>query len=372
MSVRKRTLKHRIVWVCDYRDAGGVRRNRQFATKGAATAFAAKAGVEIADGTHTADSASVTVVEACRLWLERAKRENLERGTVVYYEEHVRLHMVPFLATLRLSRLSVPVLTDFRNRLLDSGRSADMVRRVLTTLSGVVRNAQRQGLVAVNNVSHVERIRRDQRDGGRPLMPSREELAAILAVAQRPRHRIIVMLGLFAGLRGSELRGLAWSDVGLKTAVLHIRRRADRYGQLGKLKSKAGTRDIPIGALLLNALRTWRLACPVSELDLVVPTADGAVEEHVTILRHTFWPLQVAAGVVTAEGAPKYGLHALRHACAALWIQAGFNAKQISVWMGHSTIAMTYDTYGYLLNSSQDEERSALDQLAVRLVPDLK
>src|SRR5262249_21169742 len=154
-----------------------------------------------------------------------------------------------------------------------------------------------------------------RRDGGRPVMPAREELTAILrATEQRPlRDRVIVTLGLFAGLRGSEIRGLSWADVDLKAGVIHVRRRADRYGRIGTPKSKAGTRDIPVGTLLLNTLRTWRLACPVSELDLVVPTAAGGVEEHITILRHTFWPLQVVAGVVTAEGKPNYGLHALRH-----------------------------------------------------------
>jgi integrase len=373
MSVRRRTIASgAIVWVVDYRDGSGTRRNRNFSTRAAAIAFAAKTTTEVITGTHVPEPASVTVREACALWLERAKREQLERATVGYYDMHIRLHILPFVGDVKLTRLSIPVLTSLRNRLLDCGRTPDMVRRVLVTLSGVVRNAQRQGLVATNNVPMVERIRRDQRDGGRPVMPTRAELAAILNVAQQPRDRIIVLLGLFAGLRGSEIRGLVWGDVDLKAGILHIRRRADRYGQLGRLKSKAGTRDIPTGALLRNALKAWRLACPVSELDLVVPTADGWVEEHITILRRAFWPLQLAAGVVTADGAPKYGLHALRHACAALWIEAGFNAKEICTWMGHSTVAMTYDTYGYLINTGQDAARGALDQLAVRLVPDLK
>jgi integrase len=34
----------------------------------------------------------------------------------------------------------------------------------------------------------------------------------------------------------------------------------------------------------------------------------------------------------------RYGLHALRHACASLWIEQGHNPKQIQKLMGHSSI----------------------------------
>src|SRR5262245_20552019 len=126
MSVRKRVSANgEVRWQVDYRDGTGVRRHRQFETKREADAFHAKARTEVAAGVHTADSASITVSEAAELWLARARREGLEPGTVLYYQEHVDLHIKPFLGPTKLSRLSVPALTDFRDRLLDAGRSPD-------------------------------------------------------------------------------------------------------------------------------------------------------------------------------------------------------------------------------------------------------
>ena len=375
MSVRKRLTKHgEARWVVDYRDGGGIRRSKQFLVKTAATAFAAKTGVELATGVHTPDSASITVAEAAELWLIRATREELEPATVLYYREHVELHIVPFVGAVKLSRLSVPALSGFRDRLLDAGRSNDMVRRVLTSLSGIVRTAMQRGLVAVNNVPQIERTRRS-RSERRPVMPSRDELKAILAAADDLHVRIPLLLALFAGLRGSEIRGLTWNNVDLKAGIIHVRQRADRWGHIGAPKSKAGNRDIPVGAMLLNALKAWRLRCPPSSLELVFPTADGSVTQHVNLLRHIFWPIQVKAGVTIVrhgETVGRFALHALRHAAAALWIEQGFNAKRIQTLMGHSSIAMTYDVYGYLLAADQQEERAELDTLAARLVPDLK
>ena len=75
MSVRKRTWitrkgEEKEAWVADYRDQEGRRLLKTFARMKDATAFAATANVEVRDGTHVADSASVTVMEAGEKWLK--------------------------------------------------------------------------------------------------------------------------------------------------------------------------------------------------------------------------------------------------------------------------------------------------------------
>ena len=57
-----------------------------------------------------------------------------------------------------------------------------------------------------------------------------------------------MLTAIFTGLRASELRGLRWQDVDLKSGELHVRQRADRYSEIGKPKSKAGTRTVPLRA----------------------------------------------------------------------------------------------------------------------------
>jgi integrase len=65
--------------------------------------------------------------------------------------------------------------------------------------------------------------------------------------------------------------------------------------------------------------------------------------------------------VVNEKGAAKYGMHALRHACASLWIENGMNAKRIQKLMGHSTIQMTFDVYGHLFIDVDADQRAAED-----------
>ena len=89
------------------------------------------------------------------------------------------------------------------------------------------------------------------------------------------RWRPLLLTAIFTGLRASELRGLRWADVDLKLGELHVRQRADRYNAIGRPKSAAGERTIPLAPMLVNTLREWKLACPKSELDLAFPTASG-------------------------------------------------------------------------------------------------
>jgi integrase len=54
--------------------------------------------------------------------------------------------------------------------------------------------------------------------------------------------------------------------------------------------------------------------------------------------------------------AAKYSLHALRHAAASLFIAQGWTPKKVQTVMGHSSIAVTYDTYGHLFEDGDGDQ----------------
>jgi integrase len=76
--------------------------------------------------------------------------------------------------------------------------------------------------------------------------------------------------------------------------------------------------------------------------------------------------MQRAAGITDSDK-PKYGLHSLRHAAASLFIEEGFSPKRVQALMGHSTIQMTFDTYGHLFPSEADDQER-MRRVQARLV----
>jgi integrase len=396
MSVRKRAWTTaagiaRECWVVDYMDAKGVRRLKTFGRKKDADAFSATAHVEVREGVHVADSASVTVKQAAALWLTSAEAAGLERTTLAQYEQHVRLHIGPYIGATKLSALSIPTIRAFEDRLREEGRSGPMIRKVLVSLGTLIADAQERGLAARNPVRDM-RVRRggkerraDRRQRGRLKVgvdiPRPDEIKAIVSGLEG-RWRPLLLSAIFTGLRASELRGLRWSNVDLDRRELRVEERADRFNELGAPKSESGARTVPIPPLVANALKEWRLACPKGDLDLVFPNASGGVESHHAIRSRGLIPAQLRGGVTVETGeidkdgrpilAAKYtGIHALRHFYASWCINRvadgglGLPLKVVQERMGHASVVMTSDVYGHLFPNGDDGQEMAAAEKAL-------
>jgi integrase len=59
-------------------------------------------------------------------------------------------------------------------------------------------------------------------------------------------------------------------------------------------------------------------------------------------------------------------LHQARHTYASFMIAAGVNAKALSVFMGHSSIKVTFDLYGHLMPGTEAEAAALLDNFLDR------
>jgi integrase len=365
-AIRKRTWRdtkgdEKAAWVADYRDQHGKRHLKTFATKKAATAWLVEAQGEVVRGIHTPESAAIDVAEACRLWLERGRVENLERNTMRSYDVLARLHIMPTLGPVKLAKLSTPLVAAWRDRLLAT-LSRRQARIVLGALKSVLKEAQRRGLVAQNVALSVGIVAR-QRDAKKLEIgidvPGKEDIRRLLDTATAApwsRHRPLLVTAALTGMRASELRGLTWSAIDFARKTITVRQRADEWGTLGMPKSAAGQRDIPMSPMVFNTLREWRLACPPGALDLVFPNALGRVQALQNITHRVWHPLQKAAGLIDTAGKPRFNFHALRHFAASNWIEQGFTPKRLQVMLGHASVTMTFDRYGHLFPSTEDDQ----------------
>ncbi|MEE8505464.1 MAG: tyrosine-type recombinase/integrase [Kiloniellales bacterium] len=379
MSIRKRTWKvkeedeageikevEHFAWVVDYKDQHGKRRLKSFKKKKDADSWATSALFQVKQGTHTADSASITVKEAAENWIKRAELESRERSTIAQYRQHVDYHIIPLIGNVKLSKLTAPGMEDVRDKLLDR-LSRPMAKKVLGSIKGILKDAQRRGNVSQNvaqgvSIKMEKRHKRKIRVGTD--IPSKEEIRDILDKAEG-RWRPLLVTAIFTGLRASELRGLTWDDVDLKAKEIHVRQRADRYNEIGSPKSHAGERKVPMSPMVVNALKEWKLACPKSGLTLVFPNGAGNVESLGNIYRRGFGAVQEKCGMVIDSGRkdndgipimrPKYGVHALRHFAASWMIEQGFPPKRLQDLIGHGSIQMTFDTYGHLFPNAEDD-----------------
>lgn len=395
MSTRKRTWttakgEEKSAWVVDYVDTKGKRRLKTFAKKKEADQFAATASVEVREGVHVADSDTVTIEEAGKLWLKSGDAAGLERTTMDQRRQHLNLHIVPLAGEVKLTKVTAPWVRSFQDDLREKGRSAAMIKRITVSLGSILADAQGRGLVVRNAVHELSKARSGTKASEKRAkaklrvgvdIPTNTEIRTILDAATG-RYRPLIVTMIFTGIRSSEARGLRWEDVDLKKGVLHVRQRADRYGDVGMPKSEAGQRTVPLPPIAVNTLKEWKPACPKSEAGLVFPNTAGNIENHQNMLKRGLWAIEIASGVtVTTDGldeegkpilAAKYsGFHALRHWYASWCINRKADGgleltpKAVQTRMGHSSIQVTFDTYGHLFPALDEGAEMAAAERAL-------
>ena len=358
-SIRKRTLPSgKSVWQVDYRDQRGKRRAKQFPTKREADAWLVGARAQVAAGTHTADTQSITVGEACDLWLQDRERLGRRDATLKQYREHAENYLKPRLGSVRLSRLTRPQVVEFRDTVI-ADKSTAMARKVLTSLRSVIAVAWDRGHIATNVAADVRVPARgagairaiDLRE-----IPTPADFGKILDAADQldGSDSLLIRVLAFTGLRISEALGLAWDAVDLRKGVIHVRQAIDFNRRVGEPKSGASLRTVDIGPDLKRRLSEWRLAQPQAHRSqgLVFPGQKGQPQAANHLYARIWRPLMASAKLVDRKGRSRFdGFHTLRHFFASYLIDQGASVVDVSRLMGHSRPSVTSDVYAHVLSS---------------------
>ena len=270
----------------------------------------------------------------------------------------------------------------FRDGLLAS-LSRPLAKKVLTSLKGILSEAQDRGLVAVNVASRVT-VGVQRGESEKAKIPDIGEVKAILAkldeFAADPkaskakawrRWRALLATAIHTGMRASEIRGVPWDAIDVDAGTIEVCQRADEVGRIGPPKSPSSCRKINIPTSLVRLLREWKIEAPKGPL--AFGNSKGNAESLANIFNRAWKPVQIAAGVADLktdaagdivrdrDGRPvmrlRYNFHMLRHFRASMLIADDANPKEVQAEMGHSSIQITYDLYGHRFHDEEADRR---------------
>ncbi|MCB0909983.1 MAG: site-specific integrase [Nocardioidaceae bacterium] len=299
-----------------------------------------------------------TISEAAEEFLDGARkgsvRDRSGRGykpsTIRGYERALNLRVLPALGSVRLTELRRGQVQALVDRMAENGNSGSTIRNTLDPLRAIYRRAMSRELVGVNPTSHLElpsaKSKRDRIAGP-------DEAGKLLAALPQS-DRALWATAFYAGLRRGELRALRVEDIDLGKSEIHVRRSWDAVEGDIDPKSEAGTRIVPLLAVLRDFLDAHLMKTRREGSDLVFGRETDL----------PFIPSTVRNRALDAWGEGELdpiGLHECRHTFASLLIDAGANPKAIQEFMGHATIQMTFDRYGHLMPGRRDEIRASVD-----------
>lgn len=391
------TGEKRAGWRCDFTDQNGRRQRRQFKTKREADAFRVKIEGQLAGGTFRGEAQTTTVRDLAHAYLEyaegrRSKGERYTTAHLLAVTGHIWNYISPDMerraaqsaktrvlifdggiGDLKLSHLSTRAIGDFRDRLRNAGLSIPTTRKVLRTLSAMLAYATSRDLVAFNAATGVRVIGRRDEGAKKIVPPSKEDMRAIISVAD-PDFRVQLVFAAASGVRAGEHHALRWHHIDFEAGEVTIESRVDRWGDEDTTKTIAGVRTVPLASSVLMMLKEWRLRSRFAiDEDLVFPNQCGRYQGHGNMVKRIFYPLFQKLEQLHDQDpdrhppAPKrFNWHAIRHFAVSTWIEADLKPKTVQTFAGHSSLQVTMDRYGHLFKS--DDHRKVMDRVAANLL----
>jgi integrase len=199
-----------------------------------------------------------------------------------------------------------------------------------------------------------------------------EDQVVRLEVAARGTELDVpILVAIDSGARRGELLALRWSDVDFENQRIVIRRSLEQTQEGGLRFKEPKSGKVRVNALsedTVAALRRHRakqnerrllMGRSYTDNDLVFPRADGA-PWNPDYFGKSFGDL-----VAKTPGIPKVRFHDLRHTSATILLRQGVATKVVSERLGHSTTALTTDTYQHVI-AGMDEEAAAKAGQALR------
>jgi integrase len=316
-------------------------------------------------------ASKLTFGELADSWLE-IKASRLRPRTKAYYEDTLRLVLIPRFGTRKIASIDVEsiakLIRDLEARGLNAvdparpvrplGRSS--IENYCKPLGQVLDLAVRRKLIAVNPCNLLRKDERPAR-GERRVEPdfSDEVFDRLFAAAKeiagqstsRQDYEFLLRLTQRLALRLGETLGLQWGDLDKERGVLHIRRQWLRGGEYGDPKTADGKREILLPTGLQNELLALRLASPHSaDTDPVFSSREGTPLSHRNVVRRG---LEAA---VTKAGLPNIQFHDLRRAGISRWIANGVDPVLAAKMAGHRDARITIAIYTKLYNAEAQAE----------------
>jgi integrase len=319
----------------------------------------------------------ITVAQFLDRWVRVNLVGSVAGSTMDDYANTIRLHLEPSLGRKKLSQLTVANVDALWAAKREAGYKPNSIRIMRAVLRKALAQAEREGLVT-RNVAALSQPAHLSQPEGRAL--SVKQALTLLDAAKGDRLEAAYLLLLSYGLRRGELLGLAWADLDPNARTLAVRqsvrlRKASRDEdgtypggvvgrvELSELKTRRSRRVLYLTPGIVTALnahatrqRDERVAAGPLWMDhgLIFTSLVGTPLDPDNFAKQ-FVRLCKAAGL------GHWHPHEARHSAASVMLARGVPLEVVSEVLGHSSIYITKDVYGHLVEGAK---RDAAQRMA--------
>lgn len=366
--VREKVKGAGVYWVFINHD--NKRKSQMIGSRPAAVQMKKKIELQIAQGKwgwFEKEPAPTLTEYATKHWLEKIVKETCRASTYVRYKQVLEKYVLPKIGDKPIDKISRGMVKDLLLGVY-SEKSRSTACLVRDVISGPMIHALDEEILSVNPVAGITKTlnlknkedQEGQEDQETIQVFDRYEVKHFLSVCQKdfPDLFPIFLTALRTGMRLGELLALEWGDVDFHGGFIQVKRSYRRYKTERTKTSR--TRRVDMSDQLRSVLR--RLSIKTKEqslqhgpIKLVFHRQGKQIEQN--------WMRCQFEGVLKKAGMRKIRFHDLRHTFATLLIMNGESPAYVKEQLGHSSIAMTIDTYTHWIPSSNRAAVNNLDDL---------
>ena len=294
--------------------------------------------------------AKITVAE----WLEEWQRDyltNVKDSTKFAYRRSIETHIIPHLGNYQLQNLSKPVVQRWVNALKEKGLSPKSIKNI----HGILHHS----LVDAVDIEYLRKNPAHRCKLPKAAKPDlyhleNEDIEKFLKAIDGHIHERLFKVALFTGLRENEVLGLTWDCVNFKNNTIAVTKQLCRHRDNGGQYYFAPPKDNEVRIIIaapsvMEILREQQQ----SEMDKKAVAGDKWQDKNMVFSNPTGGYLSYRTVYdcykrVTRKIGLEVRFHDLRHAYAALSLQAGDDVKTVQENLGHATPEFTLDVYSYV------------------------
>ena len=308
-------------------------------------------------------------------WFDEYKSQNIGINTKTNYRSRIDIHIIPKLGSYKLNKITNVIIQDFYNSLICEGMKPSSVKKIMETLNGVFKYAQKSKLIYTIPTD----IEKQPMNKSKVEYWVQDEIDFYLNQIKGTYLYTPILIEIFTGLRVGELCGLRWCDIDFDNKYLTVNNQVIYDRQLKMLvfskilKTDTSHRKITLPQILIDHLQT--IKHDVSATNFVVLNREGLMCN----------PRNLSMNFTQSIQKYKYSIedmkkddkkipnnymqlkqitfHALRHTHATLLIFNGENIKVISERLGHKNISTTLDTYTHVMDDMKNNTADLLDSV---------
>lgn len=316
----------------------------------------------------------LTVQELCEEYL-KAKKSETRASTHEKNKDMLNNHVLPYVASLRVDKLTPAKMQEWKNALTEKGFSTHHLQNIYGIFRAVLNYAVRMEYIVKNPLTAVGNFKEMDFTPAKDKLQyyTAEQFVKFMAAAKAYAEEkdtviawgfyVFFAIAWYMGYRPGENNALRWSC--FDGEYLHVRASVNQKTKgngyvetLPKNKTSYRSTKVPQPLIkILNEHKERQKSTGIWNENFYICGGEKCLPNATIDKRNREF--------ATAADLPHIAVYDFRHSFASLLANEGINIQEIARRMGHSNVKRTWETYAHLYPREEDRADAVLTRIEI-------